>query len=167
MIGSRAPRIVVFNKVDRIDDPGKRARLEALYPEAAYISATTGQGLDALQARLADFFDRALRPVRLLFPYSDGAAMSRLRGVASDLREEHTPHGVIVEARLPVAEAARYARYDAAAAAGAPEGRDEPGEAAESPSAAAERERADSVDETDPAEAATQAEPSTREAGDT
>ena len=116
MIGSRAPRIVVFNKIDLVDDPGKRARLEALYPEAAFISAATGEGLDDLQARLADFFDRALRPVRLLFPYAEGAARNRLRGVASDMREEHTPEGVIVEARLPAAEAARYARYDAAAA---------------------------------------------------
>jgi GTP-binding protein HflX len=123
MIGSRAPRIVVFNKIDLVDDPGKRARLEALYQEAAFISAATGEGLDVLQGRLADFFDRALRPVRLLFPYTDGAARNRLRGVASDVREEHTPEGVVVEARLPAAEAARYARYEAAAA----------GEAAETP----------------------------------
>ena len=119
MIGSRAPRIVVFNKMDLADDQGKRARLEAMYPDAAFISAARGEGLEALQARLADFFDRALRPVRLFFPYSDGAARNRLRGIASDLREEHTPDGVIVEARLPAAEAARYARY---AAAPTPEG---------------------------------------------
>ena len=37
--------------------------------------------------------------------------MHRLRGIASDVREEHTPEGVIFEARLPVAEAGRYARY--------------------------------------------------------
>jgi hypothetical protein len=37
--------------------------------------------------------------------------MHRLRGIASDVREEHTEDGVVFEARLPVAEAARYARY--------------------------------------------------------
>jgi hypothetical protein len=37
--------------------------------------------------------------------------MHRLRGVASDVREEHTPDGVLFEARLPAAEAGRYARY--------------------------------------------------------
>jgi GTPase len=115
MIGSHAPRIVVFNKVDLVTDAGKRARLEALYPQAAFVSAATGQGLGGLQDRLADFFDRALRPVRLFFTHSEGAARTRLRGVASDVREEHTPDGVYVEARLPAAEAARYARYDAAA----------------------------------------------------
>lgn len=133
MIGSRAPRLVVFNKVDLVTDPGARARLEALYPDACFISAATGEGLEELKDRLADFFDRALVPVRLLFPFSDGAARGRLRGIASDVREEHTPEGVLVEARLPAAEAARYARY-----AAAPPGRssvpDETGGAAEATS---------------------------------
>jgi GTP-binding protein HflX len=118
MIGSHAPRIVVFNKIDLVADPGRRARLEALYPQAVFVSAAAGEGLETLMERLAEFFDRSLRPVRLLFPYADGAARSRLRGIASDLHEEHTPEGVFVEARLPAAEAARYARYDAAGAPG-------------------------------------------------
>ena len=37
--------------------------------------------------------------------------MHRLRGVASDVHEEHTPEGVVFEARLPAAEAGRYARF--------------------------------------------------------
>ena len=110
MIGSTAPRIVVFNKIDRLDE-GKLTRLRALYPEAEFIAAGAGLGLDELQARLARFFDRALRPVRLLFPYNEGGEMHRLRGIASDVQEEHTPEGVIFEARLPAAEAGRYARF--------------------------------------------------------
>jgi GTP-binding protein HflX len=110
MLGAQAPRIVVFNKTD-LADPGKLARLRALYPEAEFIAAARGEGLGRLQERLADFFDRALRPVRLLFPYAAAADMHRLRGIASDVAEEHTPDGVIFTARLPVAEAGRYARY--------------------------------------------------------
>ena len=37
--------------------------------------------------------------------------MHRLRGIASDVSEEHTPEGVVFEARLPAAEAGRYARF--------------------------------------------------------
>ncbi|MGE5230025.1 MAG: GTPase HflX [Deltaproteobacteria bacterium] len=109
-IGSTAPRIVVFNKIDRVDEP-RLLRLRALYPEAEFIAAGKGVGLEALQERLGRFFDRALRPVRLLFPYAAAGEMHRLRGIASDVREEHTPEGVVFEARLPVAEAGRYARY--------------------------------------------------------
>jgi GTP-binding protein HflX len=110
MIGSTAPRIVVFNKIDRLDE-GKLARLRALYPEAEFIAAGADLGLDDLRARLARFFDSALRSVRLLFPYSEAGDMHRLRGVASDVREEHTADGVVFEARLPAAEAGRYARF--------------------------------------------------------
>jgi len=116
MIGSTAPRILVFNKIDRIDE-GRLLRLRALYPEAEFVAAARGEGLGSLQDRLARFFDRALRPVRLLFPYTEGGEMHRLRGVASDVTEEHTPDGVLFEARLPVAEAGRYARFRLDAAA--------------------------------------------------
>jgi len=110
MLGAQAPRILVFNKTD-LADPGKLARLRALYPEAEFIAAARGEGLGRLQERLAVFFDRALRPVRLLFPYAAAADMHRLRGVASDVHEEHTADGVVFSARLPAAEAGRYARY--------------------------------------------------------
>lgn len=110
MIGARGPRILVFNKIDRIDE-SRLMRLRALYPEAEFIAAETGEGLGALQERIARFFDRALRPVRLLFPYAEMREMHRLRGVASDVREEHTAEGVVFTARLPLAEAGRYARF--------------------------------------------------------
>jgi GTPase len=109
-LGATAPRILVFNKIDLADE-GKLTRLRALYPEAIFVAAARGDGLAELQERLATFFDRALRPVRLLFPYSAAADMHRLRGIASDVHEEHTPEGVVFTARLPVAEAGRYARY--------------------------------------------------------
>jgi GTPase len=110
MIGSSAPRIVVFNKIDRLD-AGQLARLRALYPEAEFIAAGADLGLEDLRARLARFFDSALRSVRLLFPYSEAGDMHRLRGIASDVHEEHTANGVVFEARLPAAEAGRYARF--------------------------------------------------------
>ena len=41
------PRVVVFNKIDRID-AATRERLAALEPEASLVSAATGEGVDAL-----------------------------------------------------------------------------------------------------------------------
>ncbi len=48
-------------------------------------------------------------PVRLLVPYDQGAVIDRLHGVATDIRQESTAEGTIVEARLPHREANRYA----------------------------------------------------------
>jgi len=44
--------ITVFNKVDIIDDPVLIARLKAVNPEASFISAKLGEGVDNLQNQL-------------------------------------------------------------------------------------------------------------------
>jgi GTPase len=118
-IGSTdVPRLLVMNKVDLVDEPAL-ARLQAREPEAAFISAATGEGLDDLLDRIATFFDRQLVAVRLLVPYDQGAVVSRLHGLATGIRQENTPEGTIVDARLPLAEARRYAalRIDGSASA--------------------------------------------------
>jgi GTP-binding protein HflX len=108
-IGSTdVPRLLVMNKVDLVDGPA-RARLEAREPDAVFVSAITGAGLDDLLERISGFFERSLVPVRLLVPYDQGAVIDRLHGVATDIRQQSTPEGTIVEARLPHREASRYA----------------------------------------------------------
>lgn len=48
----RAPIIVVFNKIDRVRG-AQREAVQGLHPGAALISATTGEGIDDLLARVA------------------------------------------------------------------------------------------------------------------
>jgi GTP-binding protein HflX len=111
LIGSGlVARLLVFNKIDRLEATA-RGRLAALYPEAVQISARSGEGLPELLDRIADHFSRLLHPVRLLVPYAEAGVVSRLRGVASDITERSGDDGILVEARLPRAEAGRYAAY--------------------------------------------------------
>jgi len=110
MIGSEVPRLTVFNKIDLVEAAALR-RLEARYPQAAFISARDGEGLDDLQERIARFCARHLVRVSLLVPYDRGSLVHRLRGVASDIEQENTPEGVLVRARVPAAEAARYGEF--------------------------------------------------------
>ena len=110
MIGSDVPRLTVFNKIDLVEDAALR-RLEARYPQAAFISARDGEGLDDLQDRIARFCARHLVSVSLLVPYDQGRLVHRLRGVASDIEQENTPEGVLLRARVPAAEAARYREF--------------------------------------------------------
>jgi GTPase len=117
---SEVPRLLVMNKADLLDEP-RRRRLSALYPDALMVSAAGGEGLEALLRRVADFFDHELVAVKLLVPYTEGSLVSRLHGLASDLRLENTADGVIVEARLPRGEVGRYARYSTVALPDAPD----------------------------------------------
>ena len=111
MIGSTAPRLMVFNKIDLVDKPG-RLRLRALHPDAVLIAAASGDGLTTLEDRIAEFFEHALERVRLLIPYAESGLVARLRGVAADIREEGaTQEGLVINAQLAAPELARYAAY--------------------------------------------------------
>ena len=82
------------------------------FPRALQLSAATGEGLDALQARLAELFSDRFEDVRLLVPYSEGARLAELYGLGAPIAERHdTPEGVRVRARLPRREIPRFAQF--------------------------------------------------------
>jgi GTP-binding protein HflX len=105
------PVELVLNKVDVLDPLGRR-RIEHSYPRALLISAHTGEGIDELMDRIAELFSDRFEDVRLLVPYSDGRALTALYELGAPIAERRdTADGVHVRARLPRAEAARFARY--------------------------------------------------------
>ena len=104
------PRILVLNKADVLDED-RRRELAFRHPEAVLVSAISGEGLDELQERIADEFERSLRDVELLVPFSEGGTLSELHDVAGDLERTDTPEGVRIQARLPAVVADRFDRY--------------------------------------------------------
>ncbi|MGE4428941.1 MAG: GTPase HflX [Solirubrobacteraceae bacterium] len=106
----RARRIVVLNKVDRLD-PDRRSDLQARFPDAVFVSAAHREGLDDLGTRIETEFEALLRPSELLVPYADGHVLSELHRIAGDLEQEHRSDGVHVRARLPRTIVGRYDAY--------------------------------------------------------
>jgi GTP-binding protein HflX len=100
----------VLNKADRLDDE-RRRELAFRHGDASLVSAITGEGLDELCERIADEFERTLRDVELLVPFSEGGTLSELHDVAGDLERTDTPDGVLIQARLPAVVAERFERY--------------------------------------------------------
>jgi GTPase len=105
------PIELVLNKIDQVD-PLRRRRLANRFPGSLEISAQTGEGLDELRARVAERFGERLRPVRLLVPYDQGRVLAELYELGAPIEERlDTSEGVIVVARLPHREVARFAPY--------------------------------------------------------
>jgi GTP-binding protein HflX len=105
------PVQLVLNKIDRLDEVGRR-RLENRFPDAPQISAVTGEGLEELKARIAERFASRFETVRLLLPYEEGGRLSELYALGAPIESrEDTPDGVLVVARLPRHELRRYAPY--------------------------------------------------------
>jgi GTPase len=104
------PRLLVHNKLDLLDEDARRELLVGAR-DAIAVSAETGEGLDGLRDRIAAAFEETLRPVELLLPYSEGATLSELHGLAGDLEREDRPDGVLVRARVPAALEHRFAEF--------------------------------------------------------
>ena len=101
------PRLLVFNKVDLLSEEElQEAGLD--HPEAALISAQDGAGLDELRERIEAAFEETLAEVELLIPYSEGGRLHELHEVAGDLERTEREDGVLVRARVPVAEMHRF-----------------------------------------------------------
>ncbi|HEX2378169.1 MAG TPA: GTPase HflX [Gaiellales bacterium] len=111
-IGADAvPHLLVLNKVDRLDALSRR-RLANRFPDAVLISAQTGENLDELKHRVAEFFADRYVDVRLLVPHGDGGELSALYSTGAPITaREDAAEGVLVTARLPRELIGRFAAY--------------------------------------------------------
>src|SRR5215204_4331791 len=105
------PRLLALNKIDLLDDEHRR-RLSFRLPDAVQVSGATGEGLDELRDAIEARFLATLRPMELLVPYDEGGSLSELHDLAGELEREDTPDGVRIRARVPVAAAQRFERFE-------------------------------------------------------
>ena len=102
------PRLIVLNKADLL---GEEERRDALlrHPGAVLVSAAEGTGLDELRERVEEAFEETLAEVELLVPYPEGARLHELHEVAGSLERTDREDGVLVQAKVPIAELHRFA----------------------------------------------------------
>jgi len=115
------PRLVALNKVDLVDED-RRRELGFRYPRAVQVSATSGEGLDDLNAAIEAQFLNSLRPMELLVPYAEGGSLSELHELAGELDREDTASGALIKARVPSGVAQRFERFEVGGNGAGPDG---------------------------------------------
>ena len=99
-VGARSiPEVVACNKVDLIDADA-RLVLRGLVPDAVFVSAKTGEGVEELLAAVQAALPQPARVVRLLVPYDRGEVVSRLHLRGGVLETEYREEGTLVTARV-------------------------------------------------------------------
>lgn len=93
------PELIVFNKADLIDRDTEIA-LRGLEPGAVFVSARTGEGVQALLDRIAEMIPVAEVEVELVVPYRRGDIVSLLHDAGGVLSESHEADGTHVRARV-------------------------------------------------------------------
>ena len=93
------PEVIVLNKAD-LADPAAIARLRSREPVAIVVSARTGEGIDELQALVADQLPRPGVSVDVVIPYDRGDLVNRVHLHGEIEAEEHTAAGTALRGRV-------------------------------------------------------------------
>jgi GTP-binding protein HflX len=110
--GDPAPELLVVNKVDAASDLGL-AKLRRALPGAVFVSARTGEGIDALRRRIAELAAPTDTAVDVVIPYDRGDLVSRVHADGRVQLTEHNGDGTRIKARVPVALAASLQEFSA------------------------------------------------------
>jgi GTPase len=94
------PTLTVMNKLDRLAEPSGLVR-ETLAEGGVAVSARTGEGLDALLARIGDALRATRSSLRLRVPYERGGVLSRVYARGRVLGREDRPDGIWLDVEVP------------------------------------------------------------------
>ena len=93
------PRITVFNKCDQLDDHDQRQKLNVLDPDAIFLSAHTGEGVDQLLQALDEHLRQTPILTQLLLPYDQYELVAQLHQCGCVQKEENLDEGIQILAR--------------------------------------------------------------------
>ncbi|KAH0695393.1 hypothetical protein KY285_022490 [Solanum tuberosum] len=103
---SSIPKLMLWNKVDKAEDPEK-IKLEAkTRNDVVCVSALTGEGLDEFCNEIQNRLKDAMVWVEALIPFDKGELLSTIHQVGMVERTEYTEKGTLVRAHVPL----RFAR---------------------------------------------------------
>jgi GTP-binding protein HflX len=105
------PTLLVFNKIDRAEDPAELARWRARFPEAHFVSARTGEGMEGLRDALREKAEPGLRSMQLLIPHDRHDLVHYLHEIGAVDRASHEDRGVLIRGRVPERQVSRLSGF--------------------------------------------------------
>jgi GTPase len=105
------PMLIVFNKIDKVEDESTLRALRTHFPDAHFISVHTGAGLDELLARMDDLAGPGSVTKTWCFPGEESARLAMVHrcGQVRDIQYEGS--NTIVTATVPEKIAADLAQF--------------------------------------------------------
>jgi len=104
------PELLVINKVDAADEETV-LRLKRAWPEAVFVSARSGAGIEELQAAIAQRLPRPAVDLRVLLPYDRGDLVARIHRTGQVLQTRHVEDGMELLVRVGEQLAAELDSY--------------------------------------------------------
>ena len=93
--------LLVFNKLDRLENGIVPDQFLAQFPQAVGISAATGEGIPALLSELGALLRPKRDFVELSVPHKDAAVISRLYAFGQVVEQDYDGDSARFKARIP------------------------------------------------------------------
>lgn len=101
------PELIVFNKIDAVDGTTLE-RLRSLHPDAQFMSAQTGEGVDAVLDATVAALKASTVELELVIPYHRGEVLADAHETGTVLDQRHDDTATVITVRLPHEAAARF-----------------------------------------------------------
>jgi GTP-binding protein HflX len=106
----RLPELLVINKVDAADEE-TLLRLKRNWPDAVFVSARTGAGIEELRRAIENQLPRPAVELRVLLPYDRGDLVARIHRTGQVIATRHTDDGSELQVRVSDQLAAELAPF--------------------------------------------------------
>ncbi len=104
------PELLVINKVDAADEE-TILRLKRTWPDAVFVSARSGIGIDELQVAIAQRLPRPAVDMRVLLPYARADLVARIHRSGQVLQTSYLDEGTELRVRIDERLAAELESY--------------------------------------------------------
>jgi GTP-binding protein HflX len=106
----RIPELLVINKID-VANEETLLRLKRTWPDAVFVSARSGLGIDELRTAIAHHLPRPALDLRVVLPYDRGDLVARIHRRGQVLETRHTDEGTELHVRVDEQTAADLAPF--------------------------------------------------------
>ena len=103
--------ITAFNKIDAVTEESQKIFLRKHFPDALFISAQTGEGLDELRQHCMEMLADRTQRSELIIPLDRSDLLAQLHEKGNVLTTSYEDDGIHVQAMVPSAWQAKFAPY--------------------------------------------------------
>ncbi|MFQ5483504.1 MAG: GTPase HflX, partial [Nitrospinaceae bacterium] len=93
-------QLLVFNKIDRVEDAEALAAARLAFPQAVFVSCKQGTGLDALRQAIVTAYEAHLKAMRVHLSYAQAGMMAEIRKSALVVHASYEPERIVLDLRV-------------------------------------------------------------------
>ena len=92
--------VLVFNKIDRLNDDDQVGHMKRQYPEAVFVSCQQGTGMEDLRAAIVREYEANMLPFQVELEYPQNNLIQNIRKYALIIKEDYQNNSVFLDLRV-------------------------------------------------------------------